>query len=329
MSAPSKKSDDAAPPPSSSLSLLPAAPLPAKPASSHSEPPFLVHFAAGTFGGIFGLTLCYPLDTVKVRIQTRPSGTYSGIINCMSTVARTEGTTALYRGLLSPVLGYGLIKATAFASYNQAKQWTHAYKARTGEMRPLNLVDMTFCGAFAGLCQTFVRAPVEQIKVVMQSRNKPGSTQAPYKGTFDCLRHVLRTEGVRQGLYRSLGPTLSREIPQYAIYYPSYEAMVHLFSKPGQTAADLHPLEVACAGGVAGVAQWVPTYSLDVVKSKVSAAPPGTYKGIIDCARHSLRTEGVSVFWRGISAAVVRAFPLHGAVFLGYELSMKFMKPVV
>lgn len=60
----------------------------------------------------------------------------------------------------------------------------------------------------------------------------------------------------------------------------------------------------------------------------MSAAPPGTYSGILDCARHSVRTEGVSVLWRGISAAVVRAFPLHGAVFLGYELSMKFMKPV-
>lgn len=187
------------------------------------------------------------------------------------------------------------------------------------------------CGGFAGLCQTFVRAPVEQIKVVMQARNKPGSTQAPYSGTLACLRHVLATEGVRRGLYRSLLPTLSREIPQYAIYYPTYEVMVSLFCRAGgaQRAEDLRPLQVACAGGVAGVAQWVPTYSLDVIKSKVSAAPPGTYAGIMDCARQSLRAEGPAVFWRGISAAVVRAFPLHGAVFLGYELSMKMMKPVV
>ena len=193
---------------------------------------------------------------------------------------------------------------------------------------PLSLLELTFCGGFAGLCQTFVRAPVEQIKVVMQSRNKPGSTLAPYTSTAACLRHVLATEGVQKGLYRSLLPTLSREIPQYAIYYPSYELMVKYFCKPGQTAEDLPAIQVAVAGGVAGVAQWVPTYSLDVIKSKVSAAPPGTYKGIMDCARISLKTEGVSVFWRGISAAVVRAFPLHGAVFLGYELSMKMMKPV-
>lgn len=43
-------------------------------AAAHAEPPFLVHFAAGTFGGIFGLTLCYPLDTVKVRHEHEREG---------------------------------------------------------------------------------------------------------------------------------------------------------------------------------------------------------------------------------------------------------------
>jgi len=304
-------------PPSSTAAVVAIAP----PAAA-KEPPFLVHFAAGTFGGIFGLTLCYPLDTVKVRIQTRPAGTYTGIAQCMGTIARTEGVSALYRGLMSPVLGYGLIKATAFASYNQAKQWNQQAKGA----HSLSLGEMTLCGAFAGFCQTFVRAPVEQIKVVMQARNKPGSTQAPYRGTWHCLTHVLATEGVRAGLYRSLVPTLSREIPQYAIYYPAYELMVSWFCKPGQKSSDLPAAQVAMAGGVAGVAQWVPTYSLDVIKSKVSAAPPGTYAGLLDCARKSLAAEGPSVFWRGISAAVVRAFPLHGAVFLGYELSMKMLR---
>ena len=47
--------------PSASVLPVPAAPV---------EPPLFVHFAAGTFGGIFGLTLCYPLDTAKGRNQS-------------------------------------------------------------------------------------------------------------------------------------------------------------------------------------------------------------------------------------------------------------------
>lgn len=45
------------------------------------------------------------------------------MIGCFRTTVAQEGVGALYRGLISPVLGYGLIKATAFASYNHAKSW--------------------------------------------------------------------------------------------------------------------------------------------------------------------------------------------------------------
>jgi hypothetical protein len=77
--------------------------------------------------------------------------------------------------------------------------------------------------------------------VVCMFRNRAASTSsAPaYTSTIACLRDVLRTEGVRAGLYRSFFPTLLREIPQYAIYYPTYEVFVRLFCAPGQKAEDL------------------------------------------------------------------------------------------
>ncbi len=41
----------------------------------------------------------------------------------MSMMARNEGVMSLYRGLLSPVMGYGLIKGTAFWSYATFKSF--------------------------------------------------------------------------------------------------------------------------------------------------------------------------------------------------------------
>jgi hypothetical protein len=99
--------------------------------ASHSEPPFWVHFSAGTIGGIFGLTICYPLDTVKVRVQTQSKGEYRGVIDCAKKMVQKEGALSLYRGLLAPVVGYGLIKATAFASYNEAKQFLRKHSLST------------------------------------------------------------------------------------------------------------------------------------------------------------------------------------------------------
>jgi len=279
-------------------------------------------FVAGTVGGVFGLSLVYPLDTVKVRIQTRPRGTYTGVLNCLTTTVKNEGYLALYRGIASPVAGYGAIKAVAFGSNKYAcdtlTQWNDG--------RALHVWELVVCGGMAGVAQTFIRAPVEQIKVVMQSRNKAGSTTAaPYSSTFACLKDVVRTEGVGQGLYRSFWPTLWREIPQYALYFPLFE-LSRKFIKTSLQVDELTPLYTALAGGIAGVGQWLPTYPLDVIKSKVSVAPPGTYTGTMDCVRKAIAADGVMVLFRGLSASLIRAFPLHGAVFVGYEFSMKFLQ---
>jgi len=311
-----------------------AEPVKAAPAVKANAPPAgWKSVVAGTCGGVFGLSICYPLDTVKVRFQTRPAGTYNGIWHCISTIAKTEGVAALYRGLTSPVFGYGLINGAAFGTntfvkheFKQNAIWNQRASYVPADMnRALTMPEMVISGAVAGAVQSFVRTPIEQIKVVMQSRNKPGTTLAPYSGSMACLVDVLKTEGVRVGLYRGLSGTLVREVPQYAMYYPIFEICKRLFTPKDHDPNDMsaaHAFRVAVAGGLAGVGQWLPTYPLDVVKSRLHAAEPGQYKGVFDCARKTLAAEGPSAFYRGLSASLFRAFPLHGLVFLGFETTM-------
>jgi len=47
------------------------------------------HFVAGNIGGVCGLTISYPLDTVKIRLQTNPSQ-YRGVLHCVSSIAKQE-----------------------------------------------------------------------------------------------------------------------------------------------------------------------------------------------------------------------------------------------
>jgi solute carrier family 25 carnitine/acylcarnitine transporter 20/29 len=245
----------------------------------------------------------------------------------MVVMSKTEGLFSLYRGLLSPVMGYGLIKATAFGSYAQFKNAVryHGWNP-ADDSRLLTYSELGVAAVGAGFCQSFVRAPVEQIKIVMQARNKANNPLLPpYKSTFHCLVHVLKTEGVRVGLFRGMNATIIREMPQYGIYYPSYEFITRNLSKKGD-GKDLSAPMTALSGGLAGVAQWIPTYSFDVVKSRIQAAEPGTYASPMDCARQVYQKEGISAFGRGFGACIARAFPLHGAIFLGYELTMKFLK---
>ncbi|KAG0357457.1 mitochondrial carrier domain-containing protein [Gamsiella multidivaricata] len=54
--------------------------------------------------------------------------------------------------------------------------------------------------------------------------------------------------------------------------------------------------------------------------SQVPASAP--YKGMLDCAIRSYRTEGMGVFMRGVTPALLRAFPVNAVTFFVYELVM-------
>ena len=80
-------------------------------------------------------------------------------------------------------------------------------------------------------------------------------------------------------------------MPQFAVYYPIYEATCALLS--GHNTADkakVSALSIFAAGAAAGVGCWVVTYPIDVVKTRVQAAPPNTY------SPNTAQTHAVLVF---------------------------------
>lgn len=185
----------------------------------------------------------------------------------------------------------------------------------------LELKDLSIAGAITGLVQSPARQVVERFKSVMQvHENSVG--KVPYKWTGSCCIEFIRKEGIRSGVFQGFGSVLLREIPQFAIYYPSYE-----FSKKFLT--DHLSNATLCqflAGGIAGTIQWLPPiFCFDVIKSRMQTAPRGQYSGILDCASQIYRSEGYAAFFRGFTPAMFRAFPLHAIIFLGYESVIKFL----
>ncbi len=59
---------------------------------------------------------------------------------------------------------------------------------------------------------------------VVQCRMQLGAMDSlhSYTGPVDCLRQVVRSEGL-PGLMRGLGGTMAREMPGNAVYFSSYE----------------------------------------------------------------------------------------------------------
>lgn len=229
----------------------------------------------------------------------------------------TRETLALFHSYTLPVPSQFLF---ACSSYGYFCRVISQYKQH--DVAKISLGDMAIAGALTGLFQTPIRQVVERIKSVMQVRETTAGKQA-YKWSGECFVELIRTEGVRKGLFQGMSPVLLREVPQFAVYYPCYE-----FTKGALSTHIVNPSILQfVSGGIAGVVQWLPPiYFADVLKSRMQTAPSGYYKGWIDCTQRLIREEGFRTFYRGLNPALLRAFPLHALIFVGYETTMTYLK---
>ena len=62
-----------------------------------------------------------------------------------------------------------------------------------------------------------------------------------------------------------------------------------------------------------------------MIKSRIQAAPAGTYKGFMDCAMQIIRKEGPGALFKGLGPALLRAFPANAAGFLGRAAALDVM----
>ena len=59
----------------------------------------------GTVGGIAQVLVGQPFDTVKVRLQSAPKGTYSGTLDVVRKLISNEGFAGFFKGTLMPLVG--------------------------------------------------------------------------------------------------------------------------------------------------------------------------------------------------------------------------------
>ena len=74
----------------------------------------------GGLAGTMAASVCYPLDTVRRRMQMRGK-TYDNMFSALVTIVRTEGGRGLYRGWVANTLKVAPMSAIRFVSYEALK----------------------------------------------------------------------------------------------------------------------------------------------------------------------------------------------------------------
>lgn len=241
---------------------------------------------AGGLGGTFGDMLMHSLDTVKTRQQGDPHmpPKYTTLGRSYYTIFRQEGFgRGLYGGVLPAFLGSFAGTVTFFGTY----EWSKRTMIDLGVNPSISYFT---AGLVADLAAAPVYVPSEVLKARLQLQGRYNNPHFRsgynYRGTYDALHTIVRTEGIG-ALYYGFRATLWRDLPYSALQFAFYEQEQKL-ARAWMGSRDIGlPLEVftgASAGCMAGVL----TCPFDVVKTRLQtqqsepaspkAAPPSSLR---------------------------------------------------
>ncbi|KAM4013049.1 solute carrier family 25 member 47 isoform 1-T2 [Anomaloglossus baeobatrachus] len=290
----------------------------------------MADFIAGALGGACGVMVGYPLDTVKVRIQTQRS--YTGIWHCICTTYKVEKASGFFKGMSMPISTVSVSSSIVFGVYRNCLHNLCKVKYGTPNVKPTKL-DIFLSGYVAGGVQVLVSSPADMAKVRLQTQVSPHRsnlcsilTQPKYSGPVNCLLTIAKEEGFF-GLYKGCFALMFRDCHSFATYFLSYAVFREWFVPVEESNSEL--LGVLLAGGLAGTVAWSIATPMDVIKSRlqVDGVTQRRYRGVIHCITDSVRQEGVTVLFKGLSLNCLRAFPVNMVVFLTYEAILKQIKP--
>ncbi|KAJ3194472.1 Mitochondrial carrier protein ymc2 [Irineochytrium annulatum] len=289
---------------------------------------------AGCFGGIVQVLTGQPFDTVKVRLQTQPDR-YTSTLDCIKKTYSNEGFLGFYKGTLTPLVGIGAwyhleVKPQTNASNSVSVQFgaleaaKRYFNSKNAAGQALSLSQLYASGAAAGVANSVLSGPIEHVQA-----GAPGA-QGGYAGPVDLVKKVYSQYGIA-GIYKGQGITLLREIHGYGIYFATYELLMQREMKmQKKRRSEISSLHQCLYGALSGYTLWLMIYPIDVIKSKLQTdsfnPKEQKYRGVIDCARKVLATEGPAGLFRGFFPCILRAGPVNAATFVAYEAAISLLR---
>ncbi|KAF8629595.1 hypothetical protein AX15_003341 [Amanita polypyramis BW_CC] len=288
----------------------------------------LDHAAAGIGAGV-ATTLCMnPLDLLKIKFQvttSKPAGSIGKQIwLSLKEIYQAAGRRGLYRGLGPNIAGNASSWGLYFWFYNILKR-----RASGGDINEqLSAGSYLLCSAEASAVTAILTNPLWLVRVRMFASSP--SAPPPYRGLWDGLSIIYRTEGV-QGLFR--GTTLGLVgVSSGAVQFVIYEKLKHwgferkrkqyekarLSWRPEvEKLSNLAYSVISISSKIAALAV---TYPYQVVRSRVqNDANKDLFPNIPTTTKRTWSNEGIRGFYRGLGTNMVRVLPGTCVTFVVYE----------
>jgi len=173
---------------------------------------FLGNLASGGAAGATSLMVVYPLDFARTRLaadvgKTSADRQFTGLVDCLTKVHKSDGLKGLYQGFGISVLGIIAYRACYFGGYDTLKRVL--FSEGKNQSILLKFLVAQCVTALSGL----LSYPLDTVRrrLMMQS----GRKDVMYTGTLDCFRKIAQNEGSKaffkgalSNIFRGMGASL-------------------------------------------------------------------------------------------------------------------------
>lgn len=181
-----------------------------------------MNMLAAANAGILTLSLTNPIWVVKTRlclqytqdVNLSDTKRYSGMIDALRKICKTEGIRGLYKGYVPGIFGvsHGAIQ---FMTYEELKVKYNSYNDRPNSTR-MDTTEYIVFAAVSKLIAAAVTYPYQVLRARLQDHHHN------YHGVLDCIKSIWRFERWR-GYYKGISMNLIRVTPATVITFVVYE----------------------------------------------------------------------------------------------------------
>ncbi|XP_069593179.1 peroxisomal membrane protein PMP34 [Ranitomeya imitator] len=280
----------------------------------------LVHAVSGAVGGVTAMTVFYPLDTARLRLQVDEQRKSRSTHAVLMEIIKEEGLLAPYRGWFPVISSLCCSNFVYFYTFKSLKSlWIRGTAATTSK-------DLTI-GFIAGIVNVLLTTPlwVVNTRLKLQGAKFRNDDIKPtsYTGIADAFQKILQQEGVL-ALWNGTLPSLLL-VFNPAIQFMFYEGLKRQLLRQQ---AELTSFQVFVIGAIAKAIATIVTYPLQTVQSVLRFGHEklnpekrtlGSLFNIIHLLKQRVRRLGFVGLYKGLEAKLLQTVLTAALMFLVYE----------
>jgi solute carrier family 25 (adenine nucleotide translocator) protein 4/5/6/31 len=286
---------------------------------------FFEDFMLGGVAAGVSKTVAAPIERIKLMVQNqdemiksgRLATPYNGVMDCFQRVVADEGFGSLWRGNTANVIRYFPTQALNFAFRDYFKALFGFKKDKDGYFKWF-LGNMA-AGGSAGACSLFFVYSLDyaRTRLANDAKSKDGG-ERQFNGLVDVYRKTLASDGI-QGLYRGFVISCVGIIVYRGCYFGFYDSL-----KPVVLGDNDSFVASFALGWIVTIAAGLASYPIDTIRRRMmmTSGEAVKYNSSMDAAAQIMKAEGVSSFFKGAGANILRGVAGAG-VLAGFDKAKK------